>query len=113
MCISLMLFFCNDSATTEIYTLSLHDALPIYFNAHRLLRAIDHNTLLSKLPVSGQAQPNETMHTEEDLNFIYRRSAEHTSELQSQSILVCRLLLEKNNEALTVVSEQTDTLHQH
>src|SRR2546422_1809692 len=63
-------FFFNDTATTEIYTLSLHDALPIYADhkhCHRWL--------------SGQ--------------WCFRRSEEHTSELQSRLHLVCRLLLEK------------------
>src|SRR5688572_32668139 len=71
----MLLFFFNDTATTEIYTLSLHDALPICSS-----------------PSSGSAtaawwwpaRPRSS-----------RRSEEHTSELQSQSILVCRLLLEK------------------
>src|SRR2546427_6039779 len=70
-------FFFNDTATTEIYTLSLHDALPIsshYGSANRHTRA----WLLV------------------DASFRrVQRSEEHTSELQSQSNLVCRLLLEK------------------
>src|SRR2546430_2782105 len=69
-------FFFNDTATTEIYTLSLHDALPIYPFPGR-------SVLL--LAVQGpQTQPCRVS-----------RSEEHTSELQSQSNLVCRLLLEK------------------
>src|SRR2546430_15797246 len=69
-------FFFNDTATTEIYTLSLHDALPIslrWLLMIRPLRMRRHSTGL---------RPE-------------RRSEEHTSELQSQSNLVCRLLLEK------------------
>src|SRR3712207_9303219 len=89
-----LFFFFNDTATTEIYTLSLHDALPIY-----------------RLPAGGRApgrrspprrraagrrgegravrrQPRQRRHA---------RSEEHTSELQSRQYLVCRLLLEKKN----------------
>src|SRR2546428_9350381 len=73
-------FFFNDTATTEIYTLSLHDALPIY----RRHAAADERGLV-------------------DLGFEHRaleaeRSEEHTSELQSRSDLVCRLLLEKKKK---------------
>src|ERR1022692_5346845 len=68
-------FFFNDTATTEIYTLSLHDALPISWllEKHRSLPA---SHLTRRLPW---------------------RSEEHTSELQSPCNLVCRLLLEKKN----------------
>src|SRR2546430_5602134 len=71
-------FFFNDTATTEIYTLSLHDALPICEcgGIADLERALDGTERLF--------QPAQ-----------HRRSEEHTSELQSQSNLVCRLLLEK------------------
>src|SRR5438132_12420017 len=87
----LLFFFFNDTATTEIYTLSLHDALPI------LLAAVDEAAiakfgrfpwdrrviaaLIDKLDAAGTA-----------------RSEEHTSELQSHSDLVCRLLLEKKKK---------------
>src|SRR2546430_8366417 len=72
-------FFFNDTATTEIYTLSLHDALPICYSggAPRLINLICDGCLT--------------------LGFRTQRSEEHTSELQSQSNLVCRLLLEKKN----------------
>src|SRR4029434_11357986 len=71
--VSLYIFFFNDTATTEIYTLSLHDALPILCYINKL--ALPHSTLLG---------------------HIYTcRSEEHTSELQSHLNLVCRLLLEK------------------
>src|SRR2546430_8728485 len=71
-------FFFNDTATTEIYTLSLHDALPISLS-HGFVR-----NGLRGLPDLFAAFPTSR-----------RRSEEHTSELQSQSNLVCRLLLEK------------------
>src|SRR2546429_6362482 len=85
------LFFFNDTATTEIYTLSLHDALPIYAVAREVgveARARtevrrDGRRLLDDEPVD----PRPTR-----LNV---RSEEHTSELQSRLHLVCRLLLEK------------------
>src|SRR6516165_1011393 len=75
-------FFFNDTATTEIYTLSLHDALPIL--APRGSRQIQ-SRLDQERP---QTRPGRS-----------GRSEEHTSELQSQSNLVCRLLLEKKNRA--------------
>src|SRR2546430_6655577 len=72
-------FFFNDTATTEIYTLSLHDALPISLCGQgRLGRHLRHQDLGEP---SGPCRRC--------------RSEEHTSELQSQSNLVCRLLLEK------------------
>src|SRR5258705_13391776 len=75
--ISSLFFFFNDTATTEIYTLSLHDALPI--SALLLRRLVD-----DLRPDAGRAAVRG-----------WRRSEEHTSELQSLRHLVCRLLLEK------------------
>src|SRR5258705_571722 len=72
-------FFFNDTATTEIYTLSLHDALPI------------SNRMIAKL-ASDAAKPRGLMEVRG-----LARSEEHTSELQSLRHLVCRLLLEKKN----------------
>src|SRR5438034_5454962 len=69
-------FFFNDTATTEIYTLSLHDALPIFVH-----RDVDLDLFLR--PGADELPAGE------------ERSEEHTSELQSHSDLVCRLLLEK------------------
>src|SRR2546430_14063978 len=78
----ILFFFFNDTATTEIYTLSLHDALPIssgyFFDGSK--------------PGGFRIQP----YTESP------RSEEHTSELQSQSNLVCRLLLEKKKTPLSL-----------
>src|SRR3712207_8472823 len=86
-------FFFNDTATTEIYTLSLHDALPIWRGPSPCRGSRSRQTLrgsrglpatrargLSR-PRAGSARPS--------------RSEEHTSELQSRQYLVCRLLLEK------------------
>src|SRR2546430_14397956 len=90
----LFFFFFNDTATTEIYTLSLHDALPI----------------------SGQDEHGDEEHQQHGADdrgrdhrlldevgdLLLRRSEEHTSELQSQSNLVCRLLLEKKKKKKSV-----------
>src|ERR1035437_227317 len=69
-----VVFFFNDTATTEIYTLSLHDALPILDNVLTKKRVVQ----------SSHGQLHRAI-----------RSEEHTSELQSRQYLVCRLLLEK------------------
>src|SRR2546430_6599225 len=79
-------FFFNDTATTEIYTLSLHDALPIW----SLSGAGGDLAMWLAYPRSGLRHAVCRSH-----NFKIERSEEHTSELQSQSNLVCRLLLEK------------------
>src|SRR3712207_7242446 len=101
MLVVCVFFFFNDTATTEIYTLSLHDALPI---SSLLLLALlclvpwhdgaqAHATLLASEPADGAAlaaAPGAVV-----LRF---RSEEHTSELQSRQYLVCRLLLEKKKK---------------
>src|SRR2546425_8270210 len=89
-------FFFNDTATTEIYTLSLHDALPISFDKQNgVVRSSDLNRI--SVTAASQARINTWLST--DLSMIYtyanNRSEEHTSELQSLAYLVCRLLLEK------------------
>src|SRR5438034_5658161 len=90
------IFFFNDTPTTEIYTLSLHDALPISLASegfqvpkqlrtdHRLARVNKEDRLLVDVEIV--------------LPIRQRRSEEHTSELQSHSDLVCRLLLEKKKK---------------
>src|SRR5258705_10440232 len=82
----LFFFFFNDTATTEIYTLSLHDALPISHHRragrHRVRVLRQHAVELAEVLV----QPKDA------------RSEEHTSELQSLRHLVCRLLLEKKKK---------------
>src|SRR3712207_8051458 len=91
-------FFFNDTATTEIYTLSLHDALPIFIEGRsgepakdnarsQTWRLIAHSDRRSKDAVLGVG-PNAARNK-------VARSEEHTSELQSRQYLVCRLLLEK------------------
>src|SRR3712207_8926923 len=83
--VTVLYIFFNDTATTEIYTLSLHDALPIYDGRpvarHQRLRGLDHPR---DVLVAARA--------------LQARSEEHTSELQSRQYLVCRLLLEKKKQ---------------
>src|SRR2546430_7676448 len=83
-------FFFNDTATTEIYTLSLHDALPIS-SAPCPVRTTfrDSRTALHSKPT--RSTPGFA------IGSASARSEEHTSELQSQSTLVCRLLLAKQS----------------
>src|SRR3712207_7653440 len=88
-----MLFvFFNDTATTEIYTLSLHDALPIYHQRRRGLHGSACRTLAAHRPGGLRA-----WHARRAACPGLDRSEEHTSELQSRQYLVCRLLLEKKN----------------
>src|SRR2546430_11242499 len=87
-------FFFNDTATTEIYTLSLHDALPISNDSNVRL-------ICGAVASSGSSKVSSLFsHIRNHIRYILRgqnlfRSEEHTSELQLQSNLVCRLLLEK------------------
>src|SRR5688572_32744042 len=94
-------FFFTDAATTEIYTLSLHDALPIYAGRSACGSADRH----LRRPVAGAARAEPAQGAGGSLSDLRRaaarrhaRSEEHTSELQSQSNLVCRLLLEKKKQ---------------
>src|SRR3712207_7229110 len=101
------MFFCNDTATTEIYTLSLHDASSdLVRRRRRPLRRLElgadatvDTALLGVVPqvaLQGDRRP------------IDARSEEHTSELQSRQYLVCRLLLEnKNNTYITTTCMST------
>src|SRR5688572_31755598 len=83
-------FFFTDTATTEIYTLSLHDALPI---SQR--EAVRHGRAAALASRRRRARAARAFHRDRRGNA---RSEEHTSELQSQSNLVCRLLLEKKKK---------------
>src|SRR2546426_6006454 len=92
---SLFFFFFNDTATTEIYTLSLHDALPIWV-----------------VRVAADRHVGDAARGRHDAGELAReRSEEHTSELQSPCNLVCRLLLEKKKKTTSTPStlEQIDT----
>ena len=85
-------FFFNDAATTEIYTLSLHDALPICQQQAALERWYQLQ-LANELMVAGA-----TLADPARIDIRGKRSEEHTSELQSPMYLVCRLLLEKKKK---------------
>src|SRR2546426_4251650 len=88
------IFFFNDTATTEIYTLSLHDALPIY-------KVTGVQTCA--LPIRSEEHTSEL---QSPCNLVCRiiRSEEHTSELQSPCNLVCRLLLEKKKKNTNIIT---------
>src|SRR5690349_23376320 len=96
-------FFFNDPATTEIYTLSLHDALPIF--GHPKEQGAERRTDHSLSRYTSEPSPSQSVR----LSYMSsrmtssawlssRRSEEHTSELQSRRDLVCRLLLEKKKK---------------
>src|SRR2546430_3517810 len=98
-------FFFNDTATTEIYTLSLHDALPIWCFGSKTASLTSANinstsaerkstTKICEIPRRGFTERDE----EDGRELVDQRSEEHTSELQSQSNIVCRLLLEKKKQ---------------
>src|SRR2546426_1491765 len=96
------LFFFNDTATTEIYTLSLHDALPISEHerrhdpdADRPLTRVAHTVTKQRRLSSRTSRPGAP---ERARLARVSRSEEHTSELQSPCNLVCRLLLEKKKK---------------
>src|SRR2546425_6361309 len=96
---SFFFFFFNDTATTEIYTLSLHDALPIYRRSRLDLhseRIVFVHHRCGALDVHGYGSGLRRLRI--DNRDIPRRSEEHTSELQSLAYLVCRLLLEKKKK---------------
>src|SRR5947199_1221914 len=102
MSLLFLVFFFHDTATTEIYTLSLHDALPICHPRGGLAE-----------PVGDLARPALGMQTlggRQPGQLVGERSEEHTSELQSLRHLVCRLLLEKKKKGLQAINLRcTDT----
>src|SRR5438034_7164944 len=108
--LSCMSFFSNDTATPEIYTLSLHDALPIsrrtgpaYFSGQpQILCVAQVDPRLSDPARGGRGHRARQ-------NTAANRSEEHTSELQSHSDLVCRLLLEKKKKLTTTTIRQPCT----
>src|SRR5690242_21764113 len=91
MSLSQIFFFFNDTSTTEIYTLSLHDALPICLRAH-----------LRRHPLGDPQDRGVKMP-----RSVLVRSEEHTSELQSHVNLVCRLLLEKKKNTTMLLTSIT------
>src|SRR5256885_3104534 len=88
------LFFFNDTATTEIYTLSLHDALPI------CAQVAGGDLTLRQVVRRHVSDERRVQNASERLDDQPLRSEEHTSELQSPCNLVCRLLLEKKKHFL-------------
>src|SRR2546422_7196955 len=93
-------FFFNDTATTEIYTLSLHDALPI-FGAIAACLGEEKRSGARSLKGSPSAAACSSLPTAVSTSTLRQtRSEEHTSELQSRLHLVCRLLLEKKKKRL-------------
>src|SRR5258708_21699405 len=104
--LSAVFFFFNDTATTEIYTLSLHDALPISGSAFPVLSRCTKMMLLFSFNATNAiccpscdttGAPSRTRAKSKPAG----RSEEHTSELQSPDHLVCRLLLEKKKSTKT------------
>src|SRR3712207_6931057 len=103
-----MIFFLNDTATTEIYTLSLHDALPIFRRDVGELEAVARQVHGRSSMIPRHAGRNHLGRRSGDSRAsgsragvgggARARSEEHTSELQSRQYLVCRLLLEKKNK---------------
>src|SRR2546422_5742483 len=107
----LVFFFFNDTATTEIYTLSLHDALPI-------CRAVEHRL---DDPTRETARRDRLVSAWMPVAWwndfggvtlgLRQRSEEHTSELQSRLHLVCRLLLEKKKKKKSVILGNVRKIH--
>src|SRR3712207_7980280 len=101
MTIRYYFFFFNDTATTEIYTLSLHDAFPISTRGEqplgqRRVEAAGHRVLVHMAVLVGEGADLERLGRAGRIGrYDAYRSEEHTSELQSRQYLVCRLLLEK------------------
>src|SRR2546422_8567886 len=93
----LFFFFFNDTATTEIYTLSLHDALPILSAETKYTSCLPPARVVVRVITTWPPMATRRSASAEGM-----RSEEHTSELQSRLHLVCRLLLEK---------KKTDCLH--
>src|SRR5690349_23699003 len=101
-------FFFNDTATTEIYTLSLHDALPIFGAMARVqLRKLE--AILDQTRSLKAAFLDELAQAGKPRGFQLR-SEEHTSELQSRRDLVCRLLLEKKKKKKNTIHVVESTI---
>src|SRR5438067_8279396 len=101
----LLSFFFNDTSTTEIYTLSLHDALPIFQARITCSRGPSRwarrSSMLPPRSVNSYSPPER---------LTQMRSEEHTSELQSRFDLVCRLLLEKKKKKITTTTKASKTI---
>src|SRR3712207_7214624 len=106
---TLYFFFFNDTATTEIYTLSLHDALPISSCAPKYTTPFHAFSRSVSLPPSPP-RPGVIDGVSYETTSSCCRSEEHTSELQSRQYLVCRLLLEKKKKQPHSTTSQS---HRH
>src|SRR3712207_8073256 len=106
----LLFFFFNDTATTEIYTLSLHDALPISEGRPVLCPIALDDAWREKVDAKGgPGDPSRALWRTLQEKLVVR-SEEYTSELQSRQYLVCRLLLEKKKKqkTSTIYRKKTD-----
>src|SRR5690606_41313005 len=102
-CCSLLVLFFTDPATPQIYTLSLHDALPIslFCRIGERIRAVILDAPKQRVVIAVrivEARDPTARCVMRDLVILLERSEEHTSELQSRENLVCRLLLEKKKK---------------
>src|SRR2546422_4543373 len=105
-----LFFFFNDTATTEIYTLSLHDALPIS-NGRARSRRWHRTSACQPACETDRDQPAGLAPERIARYFPARRSEEHTSELQSRLHLVCRLLLEKKKKKNNTTQRDQQSQH--
>src|SRR3712207_7931735 len=109
----LLFFFFNDTATTEIYTLSLHDALPICCCRPPVrCRSACRGGRPRRGTGSGRA-PRRARSGRLRSKRSPRRSEEHTSELQSRQYLVCRLLLEKKKKKLSILYQVVPEMYSY
>src|SRR5690606_39789565 len=112
-CVLLVLFLVNDAATSEIYTLSLHDALPIWVRGLEVApqATTDFYYLMLNANAPGglfdDPRVRTALNAAIDRGQISERSEEHTSELQSRENLVCRLLLEKKKNRTPITRTTT------
>src|SRR5258707_6036988 len=95
-----LFFFFNDTATTEIYTLSLHDALPISPEGG------SHCVAVKARLYEARTEEVDNFFGRPLAKYSHYRSEEHTSELQSRQYLVCRLLLEKKKTKSLIVKNR-------
>src|SRR2546429_5766774 len=102
-------FFFNDTATTEIYTLSLHDALPILLRPSQPEVTLDKEVADAGVEKGEDAGEVKLDRQVEQAGVV--RSEEHTSELQSRLHLVCRLLLEKKKDIYDRVVVDVGIIH--
>src|SRR3712207_8486602 len=108
----LRFFFFNDTATTEIYTLSLHDALPIWSQTYAGLVPLTLTKFFRYLLLLSARASLPAVDLTSHRGGTTRtscRSEEHTSELQSRQYLVCRLLLEKKKHKFKVCQPTDST----